>query len=440
MKTYRSPGRKMLWTNDTGSSLAVDSLVNVNGTVGVLMNTTANGATGVLEVVNEHEVAATAAEAWPAGAHLFMNTTTRKLTADPVAGYPYVGPAPRAKAANATTAHVLLGRGGGAAGGASALDWQESVLDSLDFTAAEPAAPAVGARYLNTGAGASSETAQTVAANEVLEWNGVDWTRVRPTKGMALMTEDDLVIYVFTTSWVALGTPANLKDLTDGGNADALHVHAAAGISYYKAGTTTCDADVLAIPVTHSRVAKTIGADAEACTLANGVAGQILVVQVAAAGAGGGLATITPATATGFASATLQEANEGVVLRYVDDTVGWVLLGRIEPLEGTPPRGSVAVALDVLAIPVTHRSVAKTTGGDAEALTLANGTPGQRLNIALVADGGGDGTLTPATATGWATIVFADAGDIVDLEYVDDTVGWIIVGSAGVAAPPVITV
>ncbi|MBU0792175.1 MAG: hypothetical protein KKC55_17160, partial [Gammaproteobacteria bacterium] len=65
------------------------------------------------------------------------------------------------------------------------------------------------------------------------------------------------------------------------------------------------------------------------------------------------------------------------------------------------------VAADVLAIPVTHAYVAKTTGGDAEALTLANGKPGQVLVIYLATDGGGDGTLTPVTATGWATIVFA---------------------------------
>lgn len=101
---------------------------------------------------------------------------------------------------------------------------------------------------------------------------------------------------------------------------------------------------------------------------------------------------------------------------------------------------SATVAADELAIPVTARYVAKTTGADAEALTLADGTPGQRLNIALVTDGGGTGTLTPATCSGFATIVLADAGDIVDLEYVDDTVGWILVGSAGVAAPPVTTV
>lgn len=101
---------------------------------------------------------------------------------------------------------------------------------------------------------------------------------------------------------------------------------------------------------------------------------------------------------------------------------------------------TTTVAADVLAIPVTHGYVAKTTGGDAEALTLADGDPGQVLVINLTTDGGGDGTLTPATSTGWATIVFADAGDQAVLLYVDDTTGWIILGLSGVAAPPAITV
>lgn len=101
---------------------------------------------------------------------------------------------------------------------------------------------------------------------------------------------------------------------------------------------------------------------------------------------------------------------------------------------------NTTVAADVLAIPVTHGYVAKTTGADAEALTLADGKPGQLLVINLATDGGGDGTLTPTTATGWATIVFADAGDQAILLYVNDTIGWIIFSLSGVAGPPVITV
>jgi hypothetical protein len=93
---------------------------------------------------------------------------------------------------------------------------------------------------------------------------------------------------------------------------------------------------------------------------------------------------------------------------------------------------------DSLAIPVTHLYVAKTTGADAEALTLANGYPGQILIINLTTDGGGTGTLTPATATGFSTIAFADALDQAVLLYVDDIIGWIIIGASGAAGPPVI--
>ena len=101
---------------------------------------------------------------------------------------------------------------------------------------------------------------------------------------------------------------------------------------------------------------------------------------------------------------------------------------------------STTVAADVLAIPVTHQYVAKTTGADAEALTLADGAEGQVLIINLTTDGGGAGTLTPTTKTGFATIVFADAGDQAVLKFIDSTVGWVIVGLSGVAAPPAITV
>jgi hypothetical protein len=101
-------------------------------------------------------------------------------------------------------------------------------------------------------------------------------------------------------------------------------------------------------------------------------------------------------------------------------------------------RSATTSAADSLAIPITHRSVNKTTGGDAEALSLADGAfLGQRLNINLVVDGGGDGTLTPTTASGFATIVFADAGDFAELEWT--TAGWRIVGIGGLTAQPAYT-
>jgi L-cystine uptake protein TcyP (sodium:dicarboxylate symporter family) len=100
---------------------------------------------------------------------------------------------------------------------------------------------------------------------------------------------------------------------------------------------------------------------------------------------------------------------------------------------------STTSAADSLAIPITNRYVAKTTGADAEALTLADGEPGQILSINLTVDGNGDGTLTPTTATGFVAVVLADAGDQIDLEFIDSTIGWIITGATGVAGPPAIS-
>lgn len=97
-----------------------------------------------------------------------------------------------------------------------------------------------------------------------------------------------------------------------------------------------------------------------------------------------------------------------------------------------------AVAADVLVIPLTHPFITKTTGADAEALTLADGVPGQTVTINLEVDGGGTGTLTPATSTYWDTIAFADAGDQATLLYIDDTIGWIILSVFGLTAQPTV--
>lgn len=107
---------------------------------------------------------------------------------------------------------------------------------------------------------------------------------------------------------------------------------------------------------------------------------------------------------------------------------------------GVAATAIATMAADELVVPPDAIYVAKTTGGVAEALTLANGQPGHVITISLVVAGVGDATLTPATASGFATIVFADAGDQASLLYVNDTVGWVLLGTAGVAAPPVITV
>ena len=67
-------------------------------------------------------------------------------------------------------------------------------------------------------------------------------------------------------------------------------------------------------------------------------------------------------------------------------------------------------AADSLAIPVTASIVHKTTGGDAEAGTIAAGTQGQLLMLVLIVDGGGTLTIA-ASATVADTLAFADAED-----------------------------
>lgn len=90
--------------------------------------------------------------------------------------------------------------------------------------------------------------------------------------------------------------------------------------------------------------------------------------------------------------------------------------------------GTVATRSGAGAVPITAATVRLTTTG-ANALTLANGADGQLLTIVMVVDGG-DGTLTPTTKTGFATVAFTDVGNAVTLQYFT-TLGWMIVANYG---------
>ena len=92
---------------------------------------------------------------------------------------------------------------------------------------------------------------------------------------------------------------------------------------------------------------------------------------------------------------------------------------------GTPQSLSGAGAVDVTSA-VTHIT---TTGVDA--LTLANGVPGQRKYIVMIADGG-DGTLTPANLGNGTTITFDDVGDSADLLFTNSA--WHFMGGTATLA------
>lgn len=61
-------------------------------------------------------------------------------------------------------------------------------------------------------------------------------------------------------------------------------------------------------------------------TLANGTGGQIITFE-AFGRVGSDTAVITPATATGFTTATIGANGSFVTLQYINSTVGWVILG-----------------------------------------------------------------------------------------------------------------
>lgn len=84
---------------------------------------------------------------------------------------------------------------------------------------------------------------------------------------------------------------------------------------------------------------------------------------------------------------------------------------------------------------VTRRT--NVTSESTDAITLADGDyVGQIKIITLLVDGGVM-TLTPATASGWTTGTFSDAGDTVVLEW-GGALGWLVNAQGGLGTGPLI--
>jgi hypothetical protein len=99
-------------------------------------------------------------------------------------------------------------------------------------------------------------------------------------------------------------------------------------------------------------------------------------------------------------------------------------------------RGGVAVSYQSLsgagAVNVTNYSTELTSTGGAQALTLADGVPGQ-IKVIVHGVDGGSMVLTPTTKTGFNTITFTNVGESATLQFVT-TRGWVIIGLFGAVA------
>ena len=82
------------------------------------------------------------------------------------------------------------------------------------------------------------------------------------------------------------------------------------------------------------------------------------------------------------------------------------------------------VAADVLPIPVTASVCHKTSGSDAEALTIVAGTSGQVLIVVMIVDGGGTATLSGAQING--SVAFSEVGHTATLLYTNSK--WNMIG------------
>ena len=82
------------------------------------------------------------------------------------------------------------------------------------------------------------------------------------------------------------------------------------------------------------------------------------------------------------------------------------------------------VAADVLPIPVTASVCHKTSGSDAEALTIVAGTSGQVLIVVMIVDGGGTATLSGAQING--SVPFSEVGHTATILYTNSK--WNMIG------------
>ena len=82
------------------------------------------------------------------------------------------------------------------------------------------------------------------------------------------------------------------------------------------------------------------------------------------------------------------------------------------------------MAADALAVPITASICHKTSGGDAETLTIVAGTSGLVLIIVMIVDGGGTATLSGAQING--SVAFSEVGHAATLLYTNSK--WNMIG------------
>lgn len=98
---------------------------------------------------------------------------------------------------------------------------------------------------------------------------------------------------------------------------------------------------------------------------------------------------------------------------------------------GVADGGSTSMTTYDETIPIAYSHILKAISSDStyDDGVLPDGEPGQLLTLQITERfGSGTFIVTPATATGWATVTFDAAGEFCTWWYVDDTQGWVVFG------------
>lgn len=128
-------------------------------------------------------------------------------------------------------------------------------------------------------------------------------------------------------SQTQLGTEVN--NLTDGNFRSNLYAAGRYGDNttvILQSSSTPVSASNIAKAIIQKRVGNGVDNDGAGTELPDGVAGQLLTIQVILLETNGTW-IVTPTTKTGFTNITFDAVYEFATLLYVDDTIGWILQG-----------------------------------------------------------------------------------------------------------------
>lgn len=157
-----------------------------------------------------------------------------------------------------------------------------------------------------------------------------------------------------------------------------------------------------------------------AMTLADGTEGQRKTIMMLV---DGGDATVTPANYANGTAIVFNDAFDACKLLFSGSN--WHLVSAIGDVGRGIDSGPIII-LATGAIPLTRDVIIIDSTSGVQALTLADGAMGQKMDVMMKTDGG-DSVITPANLSAGTTITFDDVGDSARLVF--DGVSWQTIGT-----------